>query len=129
MPSRAAPCCCSMVSKWCASTPTGACSDASTGACDSTAMLTPLNRAVPDPFTGLVLALDDVHPALVAQGVLVRPFGHDGHPLEVVRRRRRGDLPLQPRRVPRVVARLLAVEQRQDQVAERQQVADAEHAG
>src|ERR1700732_2479665 len=49
--------------------------------------------------------------------------------VEVEGRRRRGGRPLQPLRAPRVGPCLLAVEQRVEEVAERQQVADTQDRG
>src|SRR4051794_19532736 len=50
---------------------------------------------------------------------------HRGH-LKVVRGRRRGRAPLQPRRAPGVAAGLLGVLERPEEVDQREEVADAE---
>src|ERR1700730_6401096 len=58
--------------------------------------------------------------------VLVRLLLDHHRIVEIVGRRRRGGFPLEPLRAPRIGPRLPAVEQRVEEVAERQHVADAE---
>src|ERR1700688_1256280 len=61
--------------------------------------------------------------------VLVRLLVDHHRVVEVEGGRRRGGRPLQPLRAPRVGPRLLAVEQRVEEVAERQEVADTQDRG
>ncbi len=54
----------------------------------------------------------------------VGSFGHDDGLVEVVHRRRRAGLPLQARRAPRIGAGVRRIPQREQQVGQRQHVAD-----
>src|ERR1041385_6724984 len=100
MPSEDASRCCSMSSKWCWSAGWVA-------------------------TAGLVCALSD-NGHLLYVFVIVGRAMHDGRVLEVVRRRRRGGLPLQAGGAERVVPGALAVAHRPRQVDHRQQVADTQ---
>src|SRR5512135_2219397 len=105
MPRLAASCCWSRSSKWWASGP---------GAADSWCWATR-----PGADSAMVRRLP-------TERIDVRASGHDRDLVEVVGRRRRRDLPLQPRGAPRVRARLPADLEREDQVGQGQEVADGE---
>src|SRR6476659_1175757 len=102
MPRRAEPCCCSIVSKWWASTP-------DVSADDMRLLLVARGLAVDGRADRVAVgpdlaAVDERRLGRGRQGVLVGPLDHHRHRLEVVRRRGRGGLPLQAGRAPGVRA-------------------------
>src|SRR4051812_37961572 len=69
-------------------------------------------------------ALDTGDHLLVA--IIVRAFGDDRRLVEVRHGRRRGRLPLEAGRIPRIRPGLLAISQRPDEIDERDQISDPE---
>src|SRR5260221_3592139 len=67
-----------------------------------------------------------VNADLMARSVLVRPARHDRRGREILGRRRRGNLPLEPARAPGVRPGERRVLERPDEVDHRNQIADAQ---
>src|SRR2546423_1041831 len=106
MPSDAASFCCSIDSKWCWS-----------------ADVSPWDEA--EECAGVRLAKD----LDLLVRVEVRILGHDRRDLEVLRRGRRGRLPFEARRSPRIVRRVAAVAHRPGEIDHRKDVTHAQDRG
>src|ERR671919_1390629 len=101
--------CCSRLSNWCWSD--GWCAPSCTTAPDPCVSIIVLANACLR-LRGAVVHLFRV--------VLLRAVGNDRRRVEVLGRRRRRGVPLEAYRAPRIVAALLAVAHRPDEVKERQ---------
>src|SRR5687767_3442580 len=122
MPSVEASACCAMSSKWCWSFGWWACDDSMSCGLPGPWMATRPGR----PCVGACEYPSD-NSNLLARRVLVRAVRHDRRHREVLGGRRRGDLPLEPLGAPRVVRRLLALEERVREIDHRQHVTDRQH--
>src|SRR6266446_1001901 len=105
IPSNELSCCCATSSKWCS------------------------RNGSPSVVGGASISVVLIAGLRLLRRVGIRADGHDRGHLEVLRRRRRLRLPLQSGGAPRVRARGGRVSQRQEQVDERQDVADGQDRG
>src|SRR6188768_3937364 len=115
MPSVDASACCSMLSKWC-------CRYGWCGAWPAPAAWTATGAGYCGNCSRSSLS-DNAD--LMARSVLVGSVRHDGRRREILGRRRRGNLPLEAARAPRVVPGERRVLQGPGEIDHRDQVADA----